>query len=252
MCRFYSLLSNENKDGEVQVFHFTPELRKSCPANANNFVADNFDSHSSIAHYFLLNSYLEDKCNKWEYNPFTDCLDLDDQNLYDYDGQTEKHEAAVRAALAGINWNLFFNNFDVVKDFIKSIESTDWSQRNEFLPEGVRVFDSDHDAKDYWDCLPGDRSQVEDQAYEWLKKHLKGRVAEAIQEATPYMNDHLSYDIQLHIMDMCVAEGAPENIREHLDRRWAVVKAGYHVVMEYNGEPDGDTYPDTVLFVVRN
>lgn len=65
MCKFLSILTQ----GDGIPKYFTPEMRKK---HINSDYC--FDSHASIAEYFGLD---EDKCNKYEYNPFNGRFDID-------------------------------------------------------------------------------------------------------------------------------------------------------------------------------
>ena len=61
MCKFFSLVTEPEQHGG-QRFYFDWDYRKA------NLKEDNEDSHSHICE---VNGLDEDKCNKYEYNPFT-------------------------------------------------------------------------------------------------------------------------------------------------------------------------------------
>jgi len=73
MCEFFSLLSN----GKGQIYYFDYSIRKQIISGKSKYKYT--DSHTSIADHFKLN---EDKMNKWEYNPLTQNLVLDQLNAF--------------------------------------------------------------------------------------------------------------------------------------------------------------------------
>lgn len=72
MCNFFSLLSN----GCGKIYYFDYSIRKEIIKGNLNYETD---SHTSIVDCFKLN---EDVLNKWEYNPLTQELKLDQLNCY--------------------------------------------------------------------------------------------------------------------------------------------------------------------------
>jgi hypothetical protein len=81
MCNFFSCVS----DGHGSIRYFGAKER----TELNNFNPKHyeFDSHSSICNYFEIN---EDKCNKYEYNPFTKKFVVDRLNNTDDSAHVEK------------------------------------------------------------------------------------------------------------------------------------------------------------------
>ena len=86
MCDFFSF----NSDGNGTFFYFTPKEIKKVEQTGNPKKL-NFNSHASIAEHFKLK---EDKCNKYEYNPFSKEFEIDQTNSKD---DKEKAEKWVRA-----------------------------------------------------------------------------------------------------------------------------------------------------------
>ena len=73
MCQFFSLVS----DGKGKIMYFDWELRKKCLDNVLDYLPD---SHTSIADYFGYRGKEEDILNKYEYNPLTKILTVDQLN----------------------------------------------------------------------------------------------------------------------------------------------------------------------------
>lgn len=90
MCDFFSCVS----DGNGNIYYFDAKQRK--------ILEDvyDFDSHTSIAHYYGFKYEKEDKLNKWEYDPISNNLVCDQLNTWD-DGNF------VREQLSKIDFNKF-------------------------------------------------------------------------------------------------------------------------------------------------
>ena len=73
MCQFFSLVSN----GDGKPLYFDAKLRKRCLKKELSYEPD---SHTSIADYFGFKAEKEDKLNKYEYNPITKVLTIDQKN----------------------------------------------------------------------------------------------------------------------------------------------------------------------------
>lgn len=72
MCKFFSFVTEP--DGHPnERFYFDWNYRK------KHYLDDGHDSHSHICHYYRLN---EDRCNKYEYFPFAEYLNIDQQNSH--------------------------------------------------------------------------------------------------------------------------------------------------------------------------
>ena len=74
MCKFFSC----NSDGEGNVFYLNAEQRK-----ATKDKYESPDSHTSIADYYGFIGKLEDKLNKYEFNPLTKQFTIDQLNARD-------------------------------------------------------------------------------------------------------------------------------------------------------------------------
>lgn len=79
MCQFFSLLS----DGAGEIYFFDAEIRKKILAG--DLPRQDTDSHSAIATHFFpeTNGGAEDGMNKYEYNPLTRELTIDQLNTTD-------------------------------------------------------------------------------------------------------------------------------------------------------------------------
>jgi hypothetical protein len=73
MCKFFSIVTEPEQHGG-QRFYFDWEYRKAHLSDSNESSAD---SHSHIC---LINRLDEDKCNKYEYNPLTKIMMVDQIN----------------------------------------------------------------------------------------------------------------------------------------------------------------------------
>ena len=82
MCKFFSFMTN----GENNPFYFRADRRKELLTKANP-LGLNPDSHSSIANQFAL---MEDRMNKYEYNPLTGVFTKDQINVKDDSLRAEK------------------------------------------------------------------------------------------------------------------------------------------------------------------
>ena len=82
MCKFFSCVS----DGHGSIRYFSAEERTEINEKGNP-KHYSFDSHSSICRYFEIN---EDKCNKYEYCPFTKKFVVDILNNIDDSAHVEK------------------------------------------------------------------------------------------------------------------------------------------------------------------
>jgi hypothetical protein len=72
MCYFFSFITEPENHGGKR-FYFNKEQRGTVAFLANNNVGG-FDSHSSIAKFYGLN---EDKCNKYEFDPYKNKFTID-------------------------------------------------------------------------------------------------------------------------------------------------------------------------------
>ena len=115
MCEFFSFSTN----AKGEYFYFKPEDIKKIRTEGNPKNLD-FNSHTSIAEYYFGDSKLEDKHNKYEYNPFTEEFKIDYINLLD---------DSLQAKLWVEN---LFNKFKTKKDLINFyqnyIEQVDYKQ----------------------------------------------------------------------------------------------------------------------------
>ena len=105
MCNFFSFLSN----GNGKTLYFEPEQREAF--EKDNKEGFEYDSHTFIACFFEIKGKDEDRWNRWEYNPYSKKLTLDQKGL-DKKG------------------------FEIQDDrdiFIKKIESLDWGK---FIVQG--------------------------------------------------------------------------------------------------------------------
>ena len=81
MCEFFSFIT---KGDSIPVFF---DAKNRIALNESNPKGYSVDSHTSIASYFNMN---EDRCNKYEYNPFTKKLKIDQINNPNRDNVTVK------------------------------------------------------------------------------------------------------------------------------------------------------------------
>ena len=72
MCDFFSTVSNGK--GKVLFFKIEDIQRIEKEGNKENY---NYNSHTSILHYYGIKGVKEDSWNKWEYDPETKTLSLD-------------------------------------------------------------------------------------------------------------------------------------------------------------------------------
>ena len=82
MCKFFSLVS----DGHGSIRYFGAKERTEINEKGNPKHYE-FDSHTSICDYYKIN---EDKCNKYEYNPFTKKFTVDQINNENDSAHVEK------------------------------------------------------------------------------------------------------------------------------------------------------------------
>jgi hypothetical protein len=83
MCQFFSCVS----DGRGKIMYFKDEERKEILAGKLNYEAD---SHTSIADYYGYKGAMEDKLNKYEYNPLTKIFRIDQLNTKDDSKNVER------------------------------------------------------------------------------------------------------------------------------------------------------------------
>jgi len=84
MCQFFSCVSN----GDGKALYFNAEQREKIKTKELRY--ENGDSHTSIADFFGYTSLLEDKLNKYEFNPLTKIFTIDQlNNLVDDSEQIE-------------------------------------------------------------------------------------------------------------------------------------------------------------------
>jgi hypothetical protein len=86
MCNFFSVISNPVSK---QIYYADWELRKRFLSNK---IDGSPDSHTTLAHVFNQN---EDKCNKYEYNPFTGVFKVDQINGKDDSEDVERRVRAI-------------------------------------------------------------------------------------------------------------------------------------------------------------
>jgi len=76
MCKFFSCISN----GQGKIWYFDSTIRKKIISGKLKY---DTDSHTSIADYYGFKGEKEDKMNKYEYNPLTRELTIDQLNTVD-------------------------------------------------------------------------------------------------------------------------------------------------------------------------
>jgi len=74
MCNFFSLVSN----GDSKPLYFNWKQRQAILKG--KIKCQSADSHTSIADYYGFKGVLEDKLNKYEYNPITKVFQIDQKN----------------------------------------------------------------------------------------------------------------------------------------------------------------------------
>jgi len=79
MCKFFSLVSK----GNGKALYFDSELRKRCKDGDLKDRNYEVDSHTSIADYYGYKGMMEDRLNKYEYNPLTKKFTIDQINTKD-------------------------------------------------------------------------------------------------------------------------------------------------------------------------
>ena len=82
MCKFFSCVSDGH--GSIRYFGAKERLEIEEQGNPKHY---EFDSHTSICDYFDIN---EDKCNKYEYSPFTKKFVVDTLNNKNDSAHVEK------------------------------------------------------------------------------------------------------------------------------------------------------------------
>ena len=84
MCNFFSLVSN----GNGKIMYFDHKIRKQIMSNKLSYEQD---SHTSIADYYGYKGKMEDKLNKYEYNPLTKVFTIDQINTINDSQEVEKY-----------------------------------------------------------------------------------------------------------------------------------------------------------------
>ena len=84
MCNFFSLVSN----GNGKIMYFDHKIRKQIMSNKLSYEQD---SHTSIADYYEYKGKMEDKLNKYEYNPLTKVFTIDQINTINDSQEVEKY-----------------------------------------------------------------------------------------------------------------------------------------------------------------
>lgn len=111
MCEFFSAISN----GKGKVLFFkVPDIAKI--ESKRNPLSYNYNSHTSIAHYYGLTPEQEDKWNKWEFDPEENKLYIDQRN-------TTNDKAAVMNAL-----NAYFNKYNLI--FLRKVHLLNYGDGN--------------------------------------------------------------------------------------------------------------------------
>ena len=134
MCNFLSLLS----DGQGNIYYFDQAARRAKIADKMG-MQYRYDSHASIADYYGLD---EDVCNKWEYNPYTDALELDMRNA-PHDDRT-----AVLKAINKIDLSDLCGNYKAVRALLAEIKGVTWLDNHGPIPTGVEMYDTQRAALD--------------------------------------------------------------------------------------------------------
>lgn len=119
MCKFFSVVSN----GHGTIFYFDAKTR--LELKNNNPEGYEHDSHSSICTYFNLT---EDKCNKYEFNPFTKVFKIDQLNNEDDSAHVEKQ-------VRNLDFNPIFETglFDIDLSSLESLDGIEFPEKCKFI-----------------------------------------------------------------------------------------------------------------------
>lgn len=195
MCNFMSFISS----GDGKVYYFTAAKRHETLFFPNGDKVTDYDSPASIATYFCVN---EDTYNKWEYNPFTEELKLDQQNTADDRGY-------VRTTIDQIpddDWRSMCGNLWAIRALIAESKVMKWFDVSGEYPECVKMFDT-------WDA-------ASDAAGDAASDAAWAAASDAALMARIFVCDGLELD-QKHI--------------EYAKLRWSIWKSGYGVYCDING-----------------
>lgn len=136
MCDFFSFLVDERHNfyGFPYSARKIPRIKRACRRTI-----ENYDSHSYIAEFYKIN---EDYYNKYEYNPFTDVLILDRQNM-------EEDREEVLSYVHSIDWKEFRGDIKGFRKFLEDIKNIPFMQNNpNFNLNDCKVFDTRNEARD--------------------------------------------------------------------------------------------------------
>ena len=235
MCNFLSLLS----DGQGNIYYFDQAARRA-KVTGKRGMQYCYDSHASIADYYGLD---EDVCNKWEYNPYTDALELDMRNA-PHDDRT-----AVLKAINKIDLSDLCGNYKAVRALLAEIKGVTWLDNHGPIPTGVEMYDTQRAAFD------AARKAALDAAFGAARKAtLDATLGAASDAALDAASDAASdaarkaaFDAALGAARKAAFDAAllarllvVDDIIDpvHLDyarRRWAVWQAGYGVFRDVGG-----------------
>ncbi len=139
MCQALSL----NSDGQGNIYFFTLEQRLArVPMPDTGEPPKSYDSHTSIAVFFRIK---EDLHNKWEVNPYTGKLVLDQQNTAD---DREAVQAYIDAQIFTDGWierwRPMLGDIQGVCDLIAEAKTIQWLSGSGTLPESphIRVYET--------------------------------------------------------------------------------------------------------------
>ncbi|MEG1972984.1 MAG: hypothetical protein RR315_07445 [Oscillospiraceae bacterium] len=249
MCSFFSFLADEKHN----FYHFT-HAQRLAKVTLGNGKTPLYDSHASIAGFYGIS---EDDCNKYEYNPFTDILTLDQQNM-------EENEAETLAFVHSINWKDFFGDIEGARKFIVSIKDIPFMQNNpDFDLSGCKVFDTRVEAYAVAFDVAGTNANnsarntasitarsavwgaVKDAARSAAMSILMCVTRDVTRDATAYpanypemyVANNMDEDIALYcvIHSICADLPIPQEHIDYINKRFAIWQNGYGVYGELNG-----------------
>ncbi len=215
MCQFFSFISDGQ--GSIKYFDYNQRLAKVKMRDGSDI--ESYDSHTSIATFYGLTGAKEDQWNKWEYNPFTDKLVLDNQNTADDRG-------AVAESLKRIDWNALCGDIESIRDLIAQVTIIPWFKNNGEIPDGVKLFETRAAA----------RAAARDAARDAAGDAAGSAARDAAGDAAGSAAKAAAWDaVTLARLHVCGGLEIDAKHMEHMRKRWAVWESGYGVACDVNG-----------------
>lgn len=197
MCNFFSFVHDGKK-----IYYFSGDQRKNGVQMPDGNKVGGWDSHSSITCYYGLD---DDGVNKFEYNPYTDRLELDGKAVCTWD------EAEIRRQLSGFDWFPMAGDVQGMRGFLAELKAIQWMQPDGSLrdgEDGIRLY------------------KMRDAAWDAARDAAWNAARDAARDAAWTVG----------VMYLCAGLEIGEKHIEDAQKRMDVWRHGYGVVCNVDGE----------------